>query len=68
MSEIIFLINESPEGGYVAKCLNVPIFTEADTFEDLRLNIKEAVLCHFEDHQLPKIIRLHYVKDEVLSL
>ncbi len=68
MTEIIFLINESDEGGFVAKCLNEPIFTQANTLDELRVNIKEAVLCHFEDHQVPKIVRLQYVKEEVLSL
>ena len=68
ISEIIFIINESEEGGFQAKCLNEPIFTEGESFDELKKNIKEAVLCHFDDGKAPKIVRLHYVKDEVLSL
>jgi predicted RNase H-like HicB family nuclease len=65
-NEIIFMVEESPEGGYTAKALGHDIFTEGDTLKDLRKNIKDAVGCHFEDAKKPPIIRLHIVKDEVI--
>lgn len=68
MKEIIFLIEEATEGGLVAKALGEAIFTEADTMEELKKNIREAVECHFDEVNLPKIIRLHIVKDEVMML
>lgn len=68
MNEIFFLVEEALEGGYTAKALGESIFTEAETMEGLRANIKEAVQCHFEANALPKIIRLHLVKEEVLTL
>jgi hypothetical protein len=67
MSEIIFLIEDAPEGGFSARALGESIFTEADTLDDLRRNIRGAVACHFEDGQAPKIIRLHFVREEVLA-
>ena len=66
MAEIIFIIEESPEGGYEAKALGYSIFTEGETIEELKENIKEAIHCHFEV-DVPKIIRLHYVKEEVIA-
>jgi len=68
MSEVIFLVEEALEGGLVARSLGQSIFTEAESMEELKINIKDAVLCHFEEDSLPKVIRLHYVKDEVMSL
>ncbi len=66
MSEIIFIVEESPEGGYEAKALGFSIFTEADTIEEIKENIKEAVHCHFEV-DVPKIIRIHYIREEVIA-
>ena len=69
MSELIFTIKEAEEGGYVAKCLTQSIFTEGETMDELRVNVKLAVSCHFEDeNDAPKLIRLHFVKDELISL
>jgi len=65
-SEIIFSVQESPEGGYQARALGFSIFTEADTLEELKTMIRDAVSCHFEDGQKPSVIRLHIVKDEVI--
>jgi len=65
MNEIIFLIKESPEGGFEAEALGYSIFTESENWEELKINIKEAVNCHFDDGK-ERIIRLHYVKDEIL--
>ncbi len=65
MLEIIFLVEEAPEGGYVARALGEAIFTEADTWEELRQSVREAVACHFDENP-PQIIRLHVVREEVL--
>ena len=66
MTEIIFIIEESPEGGYEARALGHSIFTEAETIEELKENIKEAIHCHFEV-DIPNIIRLHYIKEEIIA-
>ena len=66
MQEILFIINESPEGGYEAEALGHSIFSEGDTWDALKTNIIEAVTCHFDDN-VKRIIRLHFVKDEVLT-
>jgi hypothetical protein len=65
-SEIIFSVLESPEGGYEARALDYPIFTQADTMDGLKLNVR-AVHCHFEEGKALPVIRLHTVKDEVIS-
>ena len=67
MTEVLFLVEESPEGGYTARAVGQSIFTEADTLAALRANVREAVECHFEDGQIPRMIRLHIVRDEVLA-
>jgi len=69
MSEIIFEVSEAEEGGYIARALGHSIFTEAETLEELRTMVKDAVACHFDDgnSQRPSIIRLHFVRDEVLT-
>ena len=66
MQEIIFIVEESEEGGFNAKALGVSIFSEADTMEDLRKFVVDAVKCHFDD-ELQRIIRLHMVKEEVFA-
>jgi hypothetical protein len=68
MNEIIFLVQDSPEGGYEARALSHSIFTEADTLDELRSMIKDAVECHFEEQERPQIIRLHFVREEVFAL
>ena len=67
MTEILFSVTEAPEGGFVAQGVGQDIFTEADTLEELRENIREAVECHFDEGQAPRLIRLHIVRDEVLT-
>ena len=68
MEEVVFLVEEAPEGGYTAKALGVSIVTEADDLEQLRRQVVDAVHCHFADTPtLPRLIRLHLVKDEVLT-
>ena len=68
MDELIFIVNEAPEGGYTARALGESIFTEADSLEDLREEIREAVLCHFEDDDSPRVVRIHFVREEILSV
>jgi hypothetical protein len=66
-SEIIFEVEESPEGGFEAHALGYPIFTEADTLEELREMLRDAVRCHFNPEAAPRLIRLPFVKkDEVI--
>jgi hypothetical protein len=65
-SEIIFSVQESPEGGYEARALGHSIFTQADTMDELKQNVREAVRCHFDAGEVPRVIRLHTVKDEVI--
>lgn len=67
-SEIIFTVEESPEGGYEARALGYPIFTQADTLEELKAMVQDAVRCHFDEADRPKLIRLHLVKDEVIPV
>ena len=67
MNEIIFQIDAAPEGGYTAKALGHATLTEADTLDALRSNVRDAVRCHFDEGQGPRLIRLHFVHDEVLA-
>ena len=68
MSEVIFEVREDEvDGGYTAHALGHGIHTQADTLEELRAMVKEAVQCYFDENMdAPKIIRLHFVRDEVL--
>lgn len=59
MNEIIFLVEEVPEGGYTARVLGESIFTEADDLESLQEQVRDAVLCHFDEDKAPRIIRLN---------
>jgi hypothetical protein len=67
MNELIFLIEDAPEGGYTARALGQSIFTEAESVDALRHQIRDAVKCHFEEGQSPKVIRLHFVREEVIA-
>jgi len=67
--EITFIVNEAPEGsGYVARALGQSIFTEADDLPTLHENIRDAVHCHFDEGKGPKLIHLHFVRDEVIAV
>lgn len=68
MNEIVFLVEEAIEGGYTARALGFSIYTEADTWEDLKAAIQEAVNCHFEDSKRPVIVRMHFNRQEVFSI
>ena len=67
-TEIIFAVEESAEGGYEARALGHAIFTQADTLEELRQMVRDAVCCHFEEDVRPRVIRLHLVRDEVIPV
>ncbi len=67
MSEIIFVIEEAPEGGFTARALEHSVFTEADDMAGIHEKVKEAVHCHFEEHEKPKVIRLHFSKQEIIA-
>ena len=67
MNEIIFLIEEAVGGGFTARALGPSIFTEAETLDTLRQQVRDAVNCHFDEGNAPKVIRLHFVRDEVLA-
>jgi hypothetical protein len=68
MSELKFLVEEAPDGGLIARALGASIFTEADTWPELQTQVRDAVCCHFEVDERPKVVRLHYVRDEVFSV
>ena len=68
MNEIIFVVHEPPEGGYSAEALGQPIFTVASTLEELNQMVRDAVICHFEEQVRPKIIRLHFVREELIAV
>lgn len=65
--EVIFAVEESAEGGYEARALGHPIFTQGETMAELREAVRDAVRCHFDEADRPKVIRLHLVKEEVFS-
>ena len=67
-TEIIFAVEESPEGGYEARALGHAIFTEAGTLDELKAMVQDAVRCHFDEAERPRMIRLHLVKDEVIPV
>lgn len=67
MNEIFFLVEEAIEGGYNARAIGESIYTQGDTLDELKNNIREAVQCHF-DENVPKIIRLHLVKEEIITV
>ncbi len=68
MNEVIFVVKESPQGGFVARALDAPIFTIADDAASLHQRLRDAVRCHFENEQIPKHIRLHFIRDEVIAV
>jgi predicted RNase H-like HicB family nuclease len=68
MSELIFEVTQEVDGGFVAECLTESIFTQADTWEELRQNAREAVQAFFFDRDQPEVVRLHLVRDEVFAV
>ncbi len=68
MNEIIFLVENCVEGGYTARALGESIYTEADDLDTLREQVRDAVECHFEEENKPKLVRLHFVREEVFAV
>lgn len=64
---IVFTVTQESDGGFVAECLSQDIFTQGDTWEELRANVREAVAAYFFDQPKPAVVRLHLVRDEVLA-
>ncbi len=67
MIELVFLVEEAPEGGFTARALGASIVTEADDLPGLRTAVRDAVRCHFDPADAPKLLRLHRVHDEVIA-
>jgi hypothetical protein len=67
MSEIIFVVEEAPEGGYSARAVGEAIFTQSEDLAGLQERVRDAVRCHFDEGKAPKMIRLHFVRDEVIA-
>ena len=67
-SELVFLVEEALEGGFTARALGHAIFTEGETPKEVETNVRDAVRCHFDEDDLPQIIRLHYVRDDVIAV
>lgn len=67
--EIVFVVREDPDGGYVAEALGHPIVTQAESVEELHAMVRDAVRCHFgeDDPERPRLIHLHFVRDEVIA-
>lgn len=68
MLEILFLVEEAPEGGFTARALGDSIHTEADTWDELKSAIQDAVNCHFDEAHKPHLIRIHYLRKEVVAV
>ncbi len=66
MKEVLFIVDESPQGGYQARSLEHSIFTEGDDIEQLKANVNDAVSTHFEADLMPKVIRLRIAQDIVV--
>ena len=68
MNEIVFLVEEDPEGGYTARALGESVFTEGETEEELKDNVRDALRCHYDSEaDIPQMIRLHFVRDQIIS-
>ena len=67
MNEIVFVVEQAPEGGLTARALGESIFTEADTEAELRLAVQDAVHCLFDEGKSPRVIRLHFIREELLA-
>jgi predicted RNase H-like HicB family nuclease len=67
MNEIIFVVEEAPEGGYFARAPGQSIYSQAESIQELHENVRDAVQCHFEEGYKPRLIRLHFVRDEIIA-
>ena len=67
-AEIIFEVTEAPEGGYDARALGYSIFTQGEDWNDLKAMARDAVLCHFGEDDVPRVVRLHLVREEAIAV
>jgi hypothetical protein len=67
MTEIHFVVEEAPEGGYLARAVGSGIFTETDDVVELHSKVRDAVRCHFDASEMPKVIRPHSTREEVIA-
>jgi hypothetical protein len=67
VDEITFEVKDAPEGGYTASSLGESIFTEADSVDELRKMVWDAVHCHFDKGRTPPAIRLRFIREEIIS-
>jgi len=68
LNELIFVVEEAPEGEFTARALGASIVTEANDWSELQSQVRDAVLCHFDPGQGPKVIRLHYACEDVFAV
>ena len=68
MDEVIFLVEEAPEGGYTARALGASIFTEADTVSELREQIRDAVRVHYDEGKRPRVVGPRFVREDVIAV
>ena len=68
LNEIIFTVIESLDGGYEAKAVGYSIYTQCDEYSELQETLRDAVKCHFDEDEMPSLIRIHLVKDEVIAV
>lgn len=68
MNEIVFLVEEIPDGGFIAHALGISIITEANDSENLYIQIRDAVHCHFSKEEIPQIIRLFFIREEIITV
>lgn len=67
MTEIHFIVQEAPDGGFTARAVGQDVFSDADDLPDLHTQVRDAVRCHFDDDKKPSVIRLHITREEVLA-
>jgi len=67
-NEILFYVEDSIDGGFEAKAVNHSIYTQCEEYDDLPETLRDAVRCHFDEGQMPTLICIHYVKNEVISV
>jgi hypothetical protein len=66
-TEVLFTVEQAPEGGFIARAVGYAIFVQAETTAELHTQVRDAVSCHFDPQDKPRLIRLHFVHDEVLT-
>lgn len=67
MSELLFVVQEDADGGWVGRAVGVDIFTQAETLEEMEAAVRDAVRCHYDQDASPRLIRLHIVQDRLLA-